>query len=219
MSIRCLITAGPTREFFDPVRFLSNPSSGKMGFALAAAAKAAGWTVDLVTGPVSLPEPAGVLVYPVVTAEEMLRQTDALFGPCDILIMAAAVSDWRPRVQAAQKVKKGATSMTVEFESTPDILAALSARRRPEQYLVGFAAETEAVEQHALEKLERKNLDLIVANSVFGPQSAFGSEQNRVVLLGRGGWRKVLGPAPKTEIAQSLIAHLDQVLKTSTRNS
>lgn len=196
---------------------MSNPSSGKMGFALAAAAKAAGWTVDLVTGPVSLPEPAGVLVYPVVTAEEMLRQTDALFGPCDILIMAAAVSDWRPRVQAAQKVKKGATTMTVEFEATPDILGTLSARRRPDQFLVGFAAETEAIEQHALEKLERKNLDLIVANSVAGPQGAFGSEQNRVILLGREGWRQVLGPAPKAEIARALIAQLDQAMKNPSR--
>jgi len=147
----------------------------------------------------------------------MLRQTDALFGPCDILIMAAAVSDWRPRVQAAQKVKKGATTMTVEFEATPDILGTLSARRRPDQFLVGFAAETEAIEQHALEKLERKNLDLIVANSVAGPQGAFGSEQNRVILLGREGWRQVLGPAPKTEIARALIAQLDQAMKNSSR--
>ena len=96
MSLRCLITAGPTREFLDPVRFISNPSTGKMGFALASAAKEAGWSVDLVAGPVSLPEPAGVMVYPVVSAAEMLRQTDALFEPCDVLIMTAAVSDWRP---------------------------------------------------------------------------------------------------------------------------
>ncbi len=213
MSLRCLITAGPTREFFDPVRFISNPSSGKMGFAVAAAAREVGWTVDLVAGPVALPEPAGVMYYPVVTAEEMLRQTDALFGPCDILIMTAAVSDWRPRVRAEQKLKKGESVLTVEMEATPDILATLAQRRRPDQCLVGFAAETEQVELHAAEKLERKGLDFIVANSVAGPQGAFGSDQNKVTLLGKKGVRQVWGPASKAEIARCLIAHLQHFKK------
>jgi len=217
LSLRCLITAGPTREFLDPVRFVSNPSTGKMGYALAAAARAAGWTVDLVSGPVALPEPAGVMVYPVVSAAEMLRQTDALFGPCDILIMTAAVSDWRPQVSHPQKLKKTGEALTVAFEPTEDILATLARRRRPDQLLVGFAAETEDVEAHALAKLARKDVDLIAANSVAGPQGAFGSDQNRLVLLGRDGFRAVLGPAAKTAVATALIAQLAPFLAARSR--
>lgn len=217
MSIRCLITAGPTREFFDPVRFVSNPSTGKMGFALAEAAKAEGWTVDLVSGPVALAEPKGVMFYPVVTAEEMLRQTDALFGPCDILIMTAAVSDWRPKVCHAQKLKKSGAGLTVEFEPVPDILATLAQRRRADQLLVGFAAETENVEAHALEKLQRKQIDFIAANSVAGAEGAFGSDENQLILLGKNGFRQVMGPASKREVAQKLIQHLSSQLTARTR--
>ncbi len=205
LSLRCLITAGPTREFFDPVRFISNPSTGKMGFALAAAAKEAGWSVDLVAGPVSLPEPAGVMVYPVVTAAEMQRQAEALFGPCDVLIMTAAVSDWRPKTTAPQKLKKDGQGLTVELEPVPDIVSALSEERRTDQFLVGFAAETENVEANALDKLERKGLDLIAANSVAGTEGAFGSDRNKLILLGRNGFREVLGPASKAVVARQLI--------------
>ncbi len=208
MAVRCLITAGPTREFFDPVRFLSNPSSGRMGYALAAAARDAGWTVDLVSGPVSLPEPSGVMLYPVVTAEEMMRQADALFGPCDVLLMCAAVSDWRPASRHASKLKKDGRGLTVELEPVPDILAALSARRRPGQVLVGFAAETEDVEANAVAKLEKKGVDLVAANSVAGPDGAFGSEDNAVLLVGRDGFRRRLGPASKSEVARLLVAEV-----------
>ena len=217
MSLRCLITAGPTREFFDPVRFVSNPSTGKMGFALAAAAQQAGWTVDLVAGPVALPEPAGVLFYPVVTAAEMLRQTDALFDACDILIMTAAVSDWRPKVRHPEKLKKQGQALTVEFEPVPDILATLAAQRRPGQLLVGFAAETEDVEANARAKLDRKKIDFIAANSVAGPDGAFGAETNRLIVLGAEGFRQVLGPATKTVLAQQLIALLLQHLTVRAR--
>lgn len=217
LAIRCLITAGPTREFFDPVRFVSNPSTGKMGFAIAAAARAAGWTVDLVAGPVALPEPAGVMLYPVVTAEEMLRQTDALFGPCDVLIMTAAVSDWRPKVVHPQKLKKDGAGLTVEFEPVPDILATLAQRRRPDQLLVGFAAETENIEANALAKLDRKGIDLVAANSVAGPEGAFGNEMNRLILLGRDGFRQPLGPAPKAAVATQLIAALAARLAAPAR--
>jgi len=206
LSLRCLITAGPTREFFDPVRFISNPSTGKMGFALATAAKEAGWTVDLVAGPVSLPEPAGVMYYPVVTAAEMQRQADALFGPCDVLIMTAAVSDWRPKATEPQKLKKDGQGLTVELEPVPDIVSALAEERRTDQFLVGFAAETENVEANALDKLERKGLDLIAANSVAGAEGAFGSDQNKLILLGRDGFREVIGPASKAAVARQLIA-------------
>jgi phosphopantothenoylcysteine decarboxylase/phosphopantothenate--cysteine ligase len=208
MAVRCLITAGPTREFFDPVRFLSNPSSGRMGYALAAAARDAGWTVDLVSGPVSLPEPSGVMLYPVVTAEEMMRQADALFGPCDVLLMCAAVSDWRPASRHASKLKKDGRGLTVELEPVPDILAALSRRRRPGQVLVGFAAETEDVEANAVAKLEKKGVDLVAANSVAGPDGAFGSEDNAVLLVGRDGFRRRLGPASKSEVARLLVAEV-----------
>lgn len=214
MSIRCLITAGPTREFFDPVRFISNPSSGKMGFALAEAASALGWTVDLVAGPVSLAEPAGVMLYPVVTAEEMFKQTDALFGACDLLIMTAAVSDWRPKVCLPEKLKKTGKNLLVELEPVPDILANLAARRRSDQLLVGFAAETEAVEENARAKLAQKKIDFIAANSVAGPTGAFGRDENRLILLGPQGYRQIIGPASKTIVAQKMIAELSAALAT-----
>lgn len=194
------------------MRFVSNPSTGKMGFALAAAARAAGWTVDLVAGPVALPEPAGVMLYPVVNADEMLRQADALFGPCDILIMTAAVSDWRPKVCHEQKLKKTGMDLTVEFEPVPDILATLAQRRRGDQLLVGFAAETENLEANALAKLDRKGIDLIAANSVAGPEGAFGNEMNRLILLGRDGFRQALGPATKAAVATQLIQALQTQL-------
>lgn len=208
MPIRCLITAGPTREFIDPVRFLSNPSTGKMGFAIAEAARDAGWTVDLVAGPVSLPEPAGVVLYPVVTAEEMLRQVDGLFGPCDILIAAAAVGDWRPKVRHGHKLKRGPGDLTLELEPCPDILSAMARRRQPGQVLVGFAAETDRLEERARAKLEAKGLDWVAANLVAGPGSAFGSDTNTLHLLGKDGSRRVLGPADKREVARQLVAAL-----------
>ena len=164
-SIRCLITAGPTREHIDPVRFLSNPSTGKMGFALANAAVAQGWTVDLVTGPVALEEPEGVVLYPVTSAEEMFHQVDALFDVCDILIMTAAVSDFRPVKQHAKKEKKAQAAMTIEFERTVDILKTMTERKQ-HQIVVGFAAETDHIEEYARKKLFEKRCDWIVANKV-----------------------------------------------------
>lgn len=210
MSLRCLITAGPTREFFDPVRYISNPSSGKMGYAIAGAAVAAGWSVDLVSGPVALPEPDGVILYPVVTGAEMFEQVDALFGPCDILIKAAAVCDFRPKLRSAGKIKKDAVSLVAEFEPVRDILKAMGSRRKPGQTLVGFAAETGDIEAYALKKLEEKHLDLVVANRVGGGRgaNAFESDDNTVVLLGRDGFRKTFGPAPKTEVAKWLVAEI-----------
>ena len=210
MSLRCLITAGPTREFFDPVRYISNPSSGKMGFAIADAAAQAGWSVDLVSGPVSLREPDGVILYPVVTGEQMFHQVDALFGACDILIKSAAVCDFRPKERSATKVKKTGEGMTVEFEPVRDILKAMGERRKPAQTLVGFAAETNDIEAYALRKLAEKHLDLIVANRVGGGRgaNAFESDDNTVVLLGRDGFRKTFGPAPKTEVAKWLVGEI-----------
>ena len=204
-SIRCLITAGPTREFIDPVRFISNPSTGKMGFALAEAALEAGWTVDLVAGPVALEEPNGAILYPVVTAEEMFHQVDALFDACDVLIMTAAVSDFRPKTQHAQKEKKADATMTVEFEPTTDILKTMT-ERKGHQTVVGFAAETKDLAAYAKEKLKSKNLDWIVANDVSQAGAGFASDTNEVLLIAADGSFLQLGPSDKKDIAVELIS-------------
>lgn len=208
-SIRCLITAGPTREFLDPVRFISNPSTGKMGFALAEAAVDAGWTVDLVAGPVALEEPDGVILYPVVTAEEMLHQVDALFDACDVLIMTAAVSDFRPKERLERKAKKGDAARTVEFEPTVDILKTMT-ERKVDQTVVGFAAETHEVASYAKAKLEAKRLDWIVANQIGEPGAGFAADTNEVLLIGADGSSRKLGPATKQAIAMELIQVLIQ---------
>jgi len=203
-SIRCLITAGPTREHIDPVRFLSNPSSGKMGYALAEAAVAKGWTVDLVSGPVTLEEPGNVVLYPVVSAEEMLHQVDALFDVCDILIMTAAVSDFRPIKQHARKEKKEQASLTIEFERTVDILKTMTERKQ-HQTVVGFAAETNHVEDYARRKLIEKRCDWMVANKVGEVGGGFATDTNTVILMSANGEQIKLGPASKHEIAGKLI--------------
>ena len=203
-SIRCLITAGPTREFIDPVRFLSNPASGKMGYALAEAAVAAGWTVDLVAGPVALQEPDGVILYPVVSAEEMFHHVDALFDACDVLIMTAAVSDFRPVKRHAEKEKKVDASLQVEFEPTIDILKAMT-ERKAHQTVVGFAAETNNVDAYARKKLEEKRCDWIVANKVGEAGAGFAAETNEVTLIAADGSSLKIGPTTKKIIAKQLI--------------
>jgi phosphopantothenoylcysteine decarboxylase/phosphopantothenate--cysteine ligase len=212
MPLRCLVTAGPTREFFDPVRFISNPSSGKMGYALAAAAAAAGCAVDLVSGPVALPCPEGVALHPVVTGADMLARVDALFDSCDILIKAAAVCDFRPKHYSSGKVKKASVPLVVEFEPVVDILKTVAARKTARQTVVGFAAETDDIEGYAKKKLVEKNLDWVVANRVGrvgggegGGENAFESDVNRVILLGRDGARLEFGPAVKQEVARWLV--------------
>ena len=203
-SIRCLITAGPTREFIDPVRFISNPSTGKMGFAIAEAAIEAGWNVDLVAGPVALEEPNGAILYPVMTAEEMLHQVDALFDACDVLIMTAAVCDFRPIMHHTHKEKKGDASMNIEFERTADILKIMS-ERKAHQTVVGFSAETRDVVSYATEKLVSKKLDYIVANEVGKLGSGFAADTNEVVLIAADGSSVKLGPSTKSAIAEELI--------------
>ncbi len=214
-SIRCLITAGPTREFIDPVRFLSNSSTGKMGYAMAKAAVANGWTVDLVTGPVSLKEPDNVILYPVVTAEEMYHQVDALFDACDVLIMTAAVSDFRPVQQHREKEKKESASMTIKFERTIDILKTM-ANRKVHQTIVGFAAETNNVDSYARRKLKEKHCDWIVANKVGEAGAGFASNTNKVTLIGADGSSLEIGPNTKIAIAKELIRvmTLNSFLKT-----
>ncbi len=201
---RCLISAGPTREFLDPVRFLSNPSTGKMGYALAAAARESGWDVVLVSGPVTLPVPDGVHLVPVVSALEMEHELRQQFTEADLLIMSAAVGDFRPRQIAAQKIKREGM-LSLELEPVPDILAGLAAVRRAGQTLVGFAAETENLEQYAQSKLVGKKIDWIVANRVDIPGQGFASDQNTVEVFSREGTRYTFGPSPKLEIARKLM--------------
>jgi len=206
--IRCLVTAGPTREHLDPVRFLSNPSSGKMGYALATAAAAAGWKVDLVSGPVALTPPKGVKIHKVISATEMFQAVNKLFDSCDVLFMCAAVSDFTPKKVFTHKVKKDNAALTVEFLPTVDILKTVASRKRSNQLVVGFAAETKNVEAYARRKLREKSLNFIIANQVGCAGSGFEADNNAVILIGHNGGRATLGPAPKTKLARQLIAQL-----------
>ena len=205
--IRCLITAGPTREYFDPVRYVSNPSSGKMGYALAHAAIDAGWKVDLVSGPVCLPEPERTIVYPVVSGQEMYERVAERFTHCDILIMTAAVCDFRPKDYTSQKVKKNDAAWTVEFEPVIDILKTISATKVHQQ-VVGFAAETHHVIEYAQRKLKEKHLDWIAANAVGQAGGGFESDHNQITLLGKGGEVVNFGPDTKVSIAKAMIEYL-----------
>ena len=193
-----LITAGPTREFLDPIRYISNRSSGKMGYALARAAARRG-RVTLVSGPVALKPPAGITVVPVTTAAEMAREVLRRYRQSDIVIMAAAVCDFRPRRVAGQKIKKQKFDGRLNLVPTVDILAELGKRKR-RQILVGFAAETDHLERNAVEKLRRKKLDLIVANDA----RAFDSDTNRVVIIGRG-TREKLPEMSKARVAVEIV--------------
>jgi len=206
--MRCLITAGPTREHLDAVRYLSNGSSGKMGYALAAAAVARGWAVELVSGPVSIAAPAGAEVTRVVSAAEMLAACEARFAACDVFIAVAAVADYRPKVRAAQKEAKAGGGLTLELEPTVDILATLARGKRAEQVVVGFAAETAELERKAREKLARKGCDWIVGNDVSAPGIGMDAEDNAVVLLGRDGTVERFGPARKMAVAEFILARI-----------
>lgn len=197
---RFLITAGPTREHIDPIRYVSNRSSGKMGYALAEAARAVSSDVTLVSGPTALTPPANVAFVPVTSAQEMADAVFARYGRNDIVIMCAAVCDFRPKHAAANKIKKGGFSGHLELEPTTDILAELG-RRKGSQVLVGFAAETDHVEDNARDKLQRKNLDLIVANDA----SAFDADTNRATLLFRDGRRETLAKMSKAELARVIV--------------
>ena len=202
---RVLVSAGPTQEPLDPVRFLSNRSSGKMGYAIAEAVRARGGDVVLVTGPSALTPPSGVTTVHVNTASEMVDALSQHFSSCTVLIMAAAVADFRPRVTASGKLKKqGKSEMELALEATPDILAMLSARRTS-QVVVGFAAETEQVLAHAKDKLKGKGLDLIVANDVTQTGGGFGSDDNAAVILSATGEQRVFSLMPKRRLADEIL--------------
>ena len=197
-----VVTAGPTREPIDPVRYITNRSSGKMGYAMAAAAAAQGATVTLISGPVSLPKPAGVDVIGVTTAEEMYTATHEHVGEADIFIAAAAVSDYRPAEAATQKIKKNSETMKLDLVRSEDILASVAALNVA-PFTVGFAAETDKVREYALGKLENKKLDMIVANRV-GDDCGFDADDNQVDVFWRGG-EKGFPSTAKTELANQLV--------------
>lgn len=207
-KLRCLVTAGPTREYFDSVRFISNPSSGKMGWHIANAAERAGWETTLVLGPSGLPDASCSRTVRVVSAQDMLEECLGLFCDTDILIMSAAVSDVRPKVRVGQKVKKADIDLNPQLERTPDILATLSQMRRAGQILVGFAAETHNVLEYAAGKLEQKNLDCVVANDVSAAGLGFASDYNRVCLVLRGAGTVDLGNGPKEILAEKLVGFI-----------
>ncbi len=203
---RVVVTAGPTREPIDPVRFISNPSSGKMGFAVARAAARRGAEVVLVSGPVELPEPPGVRTVRVTTAEEMARAVDAAAEDLDLFVAAAAVSDFRPSSPSTSKKKKTEEDEELVLTRTPDVLATLGRRfsgTRQAPVLVGFAAETEALVENARKKLAAKRCDLVVANKVGKPGSGFGGDRNRVTLVGPGERANIDGT--KEEVADAIL--------------
>jgi len=200
-----LVTAGPTREAIDPVRFISNRSSGKMGYALAEAAQRRGAAVRLVSGPTSLPSPAGVTLTRVTTALEMRDAVLQNLASSQIVIKAAAVADFAPVASSPRKIKKeDGNELTLTFRKNPDILTAI-ASASPRPFVVAFAAETEALEANAREKLARKDADLIVANDVGDASIGFDSDQNEVLVIARDGTTTKIERAPKIVIANRIL--------------
>ena len=210
---RCvLVTAGPTQEAIDPVRFISNRSSGKMGYAIAEEAARRGAEVTLVSGPTLLPDPPGVTTIRIRTALEMHREALARAEKPDIFIFAAAVSDYRPEKPSEKKMKKTPEKMTLGLAPNPDIARDIGRRARPDQVLVGFSAETHNIEQSARKKMKEKHFDLIVANDVSSEGIGMGAELNAVVLLSPGGKPEKMGPAPKKFLAGRILDKVAEVM-------
>jgi phosphopantothenoylcysteine synthetase/decarboxylase len=209
-----LITAGPTREPLDPVRYLSNRSSGKMGYALAAAAHAAGQEVILISGPTSLPAPDGVRLIKVTTAQEMHDAVHQHLPQAKAAIFSAAVADYRPAAAAPQKIKKHGETLTLTLERTPDILGSARASGYT-GLLVGFAAETENLLANAQGKLQRKGCDLIVANDVSGSETGFDTDENEVTLVFANGEIRPLPRASKDALAEIIVGVCAQLMVPS----
>jgi len=209
---KVIVTAGPTLEPIDPVRYLSNHSSGKMGYALAEAARDAGADVILISGPVSLKTPERVKRVDVLSAKEMKEAVLHHLPEADVIIKAAAVADYRPKIVAEQKIKKSTPEMTLTLEKTEDIATEVGRLKQPHQLLVGFAAETENLQQNARSKLERKGMDLIVANDVTRPGAGFGTDTNIVTVYDREGVALALPQLSKREVARRIIALIGERL-------
>ncbi|GIN57562.1 bifunctional phosphopantothenoylcysteine decarboxylase/phosphopantothenate--cysteine ligase CoaBC [Lederbergia ruris] len=209
---KVLITAGPTKEKIDPVRYLTNHSSGKMGYALAEEAEKMGAEVVLISGPSTLPVPTGVKCISIETAENMYEQVLKYFPSADIVIKSAAVADYRPKQTSQQKIKKKDGNLILEFERTKDILMELG-KRKEHQYLVGFAAETEKLEEHAYGKLERKNADMIIANDLTAKGAGFSADTNIVTIVQKNHRPKKLPLLSKNETAKRI---LEEIVKNRT---
>jgi len=209
-SRKVLVTAGPTHEPLDPVRYIGNPSSGKMGFALAAAAADRGADVTLVSGPTGLGDLPGVELIRVKTAQEMHAAVMERFAAVDILIKSAAVSDFRPDTCSDQKVKKEAAADTICLARNPDILKE-AGQAKKQQLLIGFAAETENLEAYATGKLQEKNLDMIVGNLVTQPEAGFQADTNQVTLFFKDGNRETLPLMEKAQLAHIILDHIQQL--------
>ncbi len=208
-----LVTAGPTCEDLDPVRFLTNRSSGRMGYAIAEAAARRGARVVLISGPVSLQTPAGVERIPVRTTEEMHRAVLAHLESATVIVMAAAVADYRPVTPFATKLKRGAGRLNIEFEPTADILADVS-RRKGERLVIGFAAETDELTEHARRKLKEKGADLIVANDVTAPGAGFDHETNVVTIFRADGAQRSLPKLTKIQVAHRILDEVEELRRT-----
>lgn len=204
-GLKVVVTAGPTREYIDPVRFISNPSSGKMGFAMAEAAATLGGDVHLIHGPVELSAPVGIDTTAITSAEDLFEAVKAQ-SDADILIMSAAVADFTPSSTHPQKIKKQDGSPALELTPTTDILAWLGKNRKEGQSLIGFAMETQDLEAQARTKLEKKGADWIIANQIGGEKSGFGSDHNKIILLSRQDRRELSGT--KTDLAYKILLHI-----------
>jgi phosphopantothenoylcysteine synthetase/decarboxylase len=202
--VKFVVTAGPTREPLDPVRYLSNRSSGKMGYAIAAAALEEKHDVVLISGPVALPAPSGAELVRVTTGEEMFEAISQQLGQCDVLVMCAAVCDYKPAQYATQKLAKRRGRFTLELEATRDILASLT-NRPNDCFVVGFAAETHELEANATRKLREKNCDLMVANDVSRADLGMDADENEVVIFSPNDAPKKIPRAKKTELARVLL--------------
>ncbi len=206
-GVRILVTAGPTQEAIDPVRFISNHSTGRMGYAIAEAARDRGARVTLVSGPVSLDAPEGVELVSIVSAQDLFEAVSGRHGECDAIIAAAAVADYRPANVASEKMKKKDGSMTIELERTPDTLSWLGSHRVAGQRLCGFSMETCNVLENSRGKLIRKNVDMICANSLREAGAGFGVDTNHLTLISRG--RELDLPLlSKAEAADALLTEL-----------
>jgi phosphopantothenoylcysteine decarboxylase/phosphopantothenate--cysteine ligase len=207
--VRFLITAGPTREAIDPVRYLSNRSSGKMGYAIAEAAIEAGHDVVLISGPVILDPPRGAKLFSISTSDEMFEAVHQHVGDCDVLVMCAAVADYKPAQRRDQKIKKRGETLSLELVPTRDILASIPQDRQFR--VIGFAAETSDLEENARKKLREKNCDVIVANDVSDRTIGMESDENEVTIFFRNGKKKKISRAPKKILARELTKIFENV--------
>ena len=203
--MKFLITAGPTREPIDPVRYISNRSSGKMGYAIAQAALDAGHDVVLISGPVALPAPPRAQIIRVTTADEMYDAVHANLADIDIAVLCAAVADFKPAAFAPHKIKKREGVPVIELAPTRDILASLGALHQKKFLLAGFAAETDDLEKNAREKLEKKQCDVVIANDVSAPGLGFESEENELVIFLHDQNSRVMPRAAKRDLANDLV--------------